>query len=147
MDGTRCGMRPEVWATLTPASILSGWKTIGGAFGASARVARQWRDQGAPVVMVTDSLPCAALPEMWEWLKAREMTAALPPPAGKDAPGRPERRETREGESGEGGEAGSDPAGRECPYCGEVGTLRERGGKWRCEACRQLFTAAEMEES
>ena len=57
---------------LTASCLAHGWKEIGAAFGVSARVVRQWADEGAPVVMVTPSIPCVSLGELWEWLKGRE---------------------------------------------------------------------------
>lgn len=92
-------MKHEGIMALTAASFASGWKDIGAAFGVSSRIARQWTDEGAPVVMVTPSTPCVCLGELWEWLKGRGRNHPSPLPE-KDAPRGPERRETGKDESG-----------------------------------------------
>ncbi len=139
-------MEYEISAPLTVAAFAHGWKNIGAAFGVSVREARRWAEAGAPVVMVTDSVPCACLGELWAWLKTRRPPAPSSS-ARKDVAGTPLRSETLHPGRGEGPTENKSAAGLECPYCGEVGTLRPRGDKWRCEACRQLFTAEELRES
>ncbi len=139
-------MKHEGIMALTAASFASGWKDIGAAFGVSSRIARQWTDEGAPVVMVTPSTPCVCLGELWEWLKGRGRNHPSPLPE-KDAPRGPERRETGKDESGEAQGGKINLTGRECPFCATVGTLRRNGKKYRCEWCRQSFTGEELRES
>lgn len=91
--------RQDTFISLTSASFAHGWKDIGAAFGVSSRMARQWADEGAPVIMVTPSIPCVCLGELWEWLKGRGRNQPSPLP-GKDAPHSPERRETGKDEQG-----------------------------------------------
>ena len=59
-------MKQEPFISLTSASFAHGWKDIGAAFGVSSRIARQWADEGAPVIMVTPSIPCVCLGKLWE---------------------------------------------------------------------------------
>lgn len=131
---------------LTASCLAHGWKEIGAAFGVSPRIVRQWANEGAPVVMVTPSVPCVSLGELWEWLKGRERNQPSPLPV-KVSPQGTERRETGKDESEEGQDGKINLKGRECPYCASVGTLRRNGKKYRCEWCRQSFTGEELEES
>ena len=91
--------RQDTFISLTSASFAHGWKDIGAAFGVSAKAVRQWKDEGAPVVMVTPSVPCVSIGELWEWLKGRECNQPSPLPV-KVSPQGPERRETGKDESG-----------------------------------------------
>ena len=131
---------------LTASCLAHGWKEIGAAFGVSPRIVRQWANEGAPVVMVTPSVPCVCLGELWEWLKGRERNQPSPLPV-KVSPQGTERRETGkdESEEAEGGKINLEDC--ECPYCASVGTLRRNGEKYRCEWCRQSFTGEELGES
>ena len=131
---------------LTASCLAHGWKEIGAAFGVSAKAVRQWKDEGAPVVMVTPSVPCVSIGELWEWLKGRERNQPSPLPV-KVSPQGTERRETWKGESEEAEGGKINLKGRECPYCASVGTLRRHGEKYRCEWCRQSFTRDELGES
>ena len=136
----------SVSLSLTAASFASGWKDIGAAFGVSSRIARQWMAEGAPVVMVIKSEPCVCLGELWEWLKGRVRNQPSPLPE-KDASSGTERRETGKYESGEARGRKINLEGCERPDCARVGTLRRRGGKYRCEWRGQSFTGGELEES
>ena len=131
---------------LTASCLAHGWKEIGAAFGVSARVVRQWADEGAPVVMVTPSIPCVSLGELWEWLKGRERNQPSPLSV-KVSPQGMERHETGKDEAGEAEGGKINLEGCECPYCASVGTLRRNGEKYRCEWCRQSFTGEELRES
>ena len=131
---------------LTASCLAHGWKEIGAAFGVSPRIVRQWANEGAPVVMVTPSVPCVCLGELWEWLKGRERNQPSPLPV-KVSPQGTERRETGKDESEEAEGGKINLKGRECPYCASVGTLRRNGEKYRCEWCRQSFTRDELGES
>ena len=131
---------------LTASCLAHGWKEIGAAFGVSAKAVRQWKDEGAPVVMVTPSVPCVSIGELWEWLKGRERNQPSPLPV-KVSPQGTERRETGKDESEEAEGGKINLKGRECPYCASVGTLRRNGEKYRCEWCRQSFTRDELGES
>lgn len=137
--------RQDTFISLTSASFAHGWKDIGAAFGVSSRMARQWADESAPVIMVTPSIPCVCLGELWEWLKGRGRNQPSPLPR-KDAPHSPERRETGKDESGEAQGGKINLEGYECPYCASVGTMRRNGKRYRCEWCRQSFTGEELEE-
>ena len=131
---------------LTASCLAHGWKDIGAAFGVSPRIVRQWANEGAPVVMVTPSVPCVSIGELWEWLKGRERNQPSPLPV-KVSPQGTERRETGKDESEEAEGGKINLKGRECPYCASVGTLRRHGEKYRCEWCRQSFTRDELGES
>lgn len=139
-------MKQEPFISLTSASFAHGWKDIGAAFGESSRIARQWADEGAPVIMVTPSIPCVCLGKLWERLKDRGRNQPSPLPE-KDAPRGPERRETGKDESEEAQNEKINLEGYECPYCASVGTMRRNGKTYRCEWCRQSFTGEEMGES
>lgn len=139
-------MSQNTFPPLTASCLAHGWKGIGAAFGVSARVVRQWADEGAPVVMVTPSIPCVSLGELWEWLKGRERNQPSHLP-GKVSPQGTERHETGKDEAGEAEGGKINLEGRECPYCASVGTLRRHGEKYRCEWCRQSFPRDELGES
>ncbi len=98
------------------------------------------------MVMVTPSVPCVSIGELWEWLKGRERNQPSPLPV-KVSPQGTERRETGKDEAGEGQDGKINLEDCECPYCASVGTLRRNGEKYRCEWCRQSFTRDELGES
>ena len=125
---------------MTSACFVSGWKSIGAVFGVSARVARQWMDEGAPVVMVTGSMPCACLAELWAWLKDRKKERpssdlpvnSMPVDLERPKQGKAVVEQERNPEI--------TLKGRECPFCASVDSLRKYGEQYRCEWCRQTFT-------
>lgn len=137
--------------TLTAQSIVFGWKAIGNVFGVSTGVVRKWAEAGAPVVTVNSDVPCVAVPELWDWLKARGGKTVDAQGVSSESGGEAAGMETLY--SGQGREPEKESlicreektahARRECPYCGTAGTLRRHGGGWRCDWCRQRFTWAE----
>ena len=138
--------RQDTFISLTSASFAHGWKDIGAAFGVSSRIARQWADEGAPVIMVTPSIPCVCLGELWEWLKGRWRNQPSPLPVKVSTHGT-ERRETGKDKSEEAQGGKINLEGYECPYCASVGTMRRNGKKYRCEWCRQSFTEEGLRKS
>ena len=96
-------MKHEGIMALTAASFASGWKDIGAAFGVSSRIARQWTDEGAPVVMVTPSTPCVCRGELWEWLKGRGRNHPSPLP---EKTRHAARRGAKRGKMNQGGSTG-----------------------------------------
>ena len=78
-------------------TIITGWRAIAQTFGVTQSVTRDWREQGAPILLLPggkkETVPAANVPELWEWLSSRYGPAASshaappsPSPAKKEAP-------------------------------------------------------------
>ena len=78
-------------------TIITGWRAIAQTFGVTQSVARGWREQGAPILLLPggkkETVPAASVPDLWVWLSGRYRPAASshaappsPSPAKKEAP-------------------------------------------------------------
>lgn len=63
--------------------IITGWRAIAQTFGVPQSVARSWREQGAPILLLPggkkETVPAANVPELWAWLSGRYGPAASSP--------------------------------------------------------------------
>ena len=61
-------------------TIITGWRAIAQTFGVTQSVTRDWREQGAPILLLPggkkETVPAANVPELWEWLSSRYGPAA-----------------------------------------------------------------------
>ena len=56
-------------------TIITGWRAIAQTLGVTQSVARGWREQGAPILLLPgdkkETVPAANVSELWEWLSSR----------------------------------------------------------------------------
>ena len=61
-------------------TIITGWRAIAQTFGVTQSVARGWREQGAPILLLPggkkETVPAASVPDLWVWLSGRYRPAA-----------------------------------------------------------------------
>ena len=61
-------------------TIITGWRAIAQTFGVTQSVTRDWREQGAPILLLPggkkETAPAANVPELWAWLSGRYGPAA-----------------------------------------------------------------------
>ena len=61
-------------------TIITGWRAIAQTFGVTQSVARSWREQGAPILLLPggkkETVPAANVSELWAWLSGRYGPAA-----------------------------------------------------------------------
>ncbi len=128
-------------------TIIKGWRAIAQTFGVTQAVARSWREQGAPILLLPDgkkeTVPAANIPELWEWLSGRygpaassHASVAQPPPAkGKTLP-----RPAPSHAALEPPQATAATPPQTCPNCGTTGMVRRYRDRWRCEWCRTIIS-------
>ena len=59
-------------------TIITGWRAIAQTFGVTQSVARGWREQGAPILLLPggkkETVPAANVPELWEFPRRPAVT-------------------------------------------------------------------------
>lgn len=125
-------------------TIIKGWRAIAQTFGVTQAVARGWREQGAPILLLPggkkETVPAASVSELWTWLSGRYGPAATFPGKEENSP-----------------LAGYIPAASEppvpapqsaatppqtCPNCGTTGMVRRYRDRWRCEWCHTIISGS-----
>lgn len=125
-------------------TIIKGWRAIAQTFGVTQAVARGWREQGAPILLLPggkkETIPAASVSELWTWLSGRYGPAAssctVPPPpspAKKESPPLPDTSPAPQS-------AATPP--QTCPNCGTTGMVRRYRDRWRCEWCRTITSGS-----
>lgn len=124
--------------------IITGWRAIAQTFGVPQSVARSWREQGAPILLLPggkkETVPAANVPELWAWLSGRYGPAASPSPS----PAKEEAHPLPDTSP-----AASEPPvpahqsdatqPQTCPTCGTTGMVRRYRDRWRCEWCHTIL--------
>jgi len=124
-------------------SIITGWRAIAQTFRVTQAVAKDWREEGAPILLLPggkkETVPAVHIPELWAWLSGRygpKAQGLASAPTSRPADGKPSSL------------PGSPPVGAEpphahaatppqtCPSCGTTGMVRRYRDRWRCEWCR-----------
>lgn len=133
-------------------TIITGWRAIAQTFGVTQSVARSWREQGAPILLLPggkkETVPAANVPDLWVWLSGRygpvASSHAAPPspsPAKKEAPPLPDPSLTAVSEPPAHQSAVTPP--QTCPNCGTTGMVRRYRDRWRCEWCHTIISGSD----
>lgn len=131
-------------------TIIKGWRAIAQTFDVTQAVARSWREQGAPILLLPggkkETVPAANVPDLWVWLSGRygpvASSHAAPPspsPAKKEAPPLPDPSLTAVSEPPVPAHQSAVTPPQTCPNCGTTGMVRRYRDRWRCEWCHTII--------
>lgn len=134
-------------------TIIKGWRAIAQTFGVTQAVARGWREQGAPILLLPggkkETVPAANVPELWAWLSGRYGPAvsshAAPPslsPAKEEAHPLPNPSLTAASKPPVPAHQSAATPPQTCPNCGTTGVVRRYRDRWRCEWCRTIISGS-----
>lgn len=77
-------------------SIITGWRAIAQTFRVTQAVAKDWREEGAPILLLPggkkETVPAVHIPELWAWLSGRygpKAQGLASAPASRPADGKP----------------------------------------------------------
>ena len=135
-------------------TIITGWRAIAQTLGVTQSVARGWREQGAPILLLPgdkkETVPAANVSELWEWLSSRYGPAASshaappsPSPAKKEAPPLPNPSLTAASKPPVLAHQSAVTPPQICPNCGTTGMVRRYRNRWRCEWCHTIISGSD----
>ncbi len=135
-------------------TIITGWRAIAQTFGVTQSVTRDWREQGAPILLLPggkkETVPAANVPELWEWLSSRYGPAASshaappsPSPAKKEAHPLPNPSLTAASKPPVLAHQSAVTPPQICPNCGTTGMVRRYRNRWRCEWCHTIISGSD----